>query len=173
MVSVPGSPSRRGCVNIVPAFLKSPMTLSPAGLVPSRTHLTRSSNAFALLFNAEAAVVGDPVDALDEQILPARGGHGAIEDLLQVDRHEQVARAVHREQRPLDPAIERHDFVVRTHRVADVAVGGLPAHGLVQPVGRQPERVVKAVTDMRRRHRAVRRRCPAGQCGRAGSHDWL
>ena len=30
-----------------------------------------------------------------------------------MDGHEQVTRAVHREQRPLDLAVERHDFLVR------------------------------------------------------------
>ena len=48
MRSVPGSFGRSGLVNCLPASDRSPSTSSPAGLVPSCTHETRSSNALII-----------------------------------------------------------------------------------------------------------------------------
>ena len=67
-------------------------------------------------------MAGDAVDALDEQVLFPGGSHRAFQRLLEEDRHEQIAGAVHREQRALELPVERDDLVVRSHRVANLGV---------------------------------------------------
>ena len=113
---------------------------SPSGLVPCRTHFTRSSND-GLFGHVESAVTGDPVDPLDQQIVVLRLRYRALQRSLEVNRHEQIAGAVHGQDRPFDlpsngTSSSNGPIGPQSH------VRRLPPHRRVQAIGRQAETVV-------------------------------
>jgi hypothetical protein len=88
------------------------MMLSPSGFGPPWTQAARSSNA-RFFIGIEPAVAGDAINALDKKILLPCLVNRTIQRPLEVNGHEQIARAVHGEERAVDLSVERDQFRVR------------------------------------------------------------
>ncbi len=100
---------------------------------------------------------GDAVDALHQVIARSSGSDRALQDLLEMYRHEQIAGAMHRQHRTFDSTVERHDLIVWSHGGAHFGVRLLASHRRVQTIGGETERFVDRVLDVRRHHRAIGR----------------
>ena len=98
-----------------------------------------------LFGHAEAAVSGDPIDTLHEQLFAVRSVHRGPKHLLEMNGHEQVACSMHRQHGPLNPAVERHEFVVRPGAAPHGDVGRFSTDHRVQLVARKAEGFIDSI----------------------------